>query len=348
MGRRDGKTEKATPRRKSEARKEGQIPRSQEIAVAASLLATLAALRIFAADGFTTLADETSMLFANAPTQVSDLGRITPGLLRIGAGMLAPFVIVSGVVVFASQVAQVGFTVKPKAAKPSLKKLSPKQGLEKLRPSKGGWELLKTALKLGLLIGVVIGPIRGWMAYIGQPWNMGSGLGLTGELIATVFLRGAGLAAVIALADYLWSRRTIDRDTRMSKQDVKQEHKSSEGDPLVRSKRRQRAQEISRNRMLRDVASADVVVTNPTHLAIALRYTAGEPAPKVLAKGADHLAARIRKIAHRNGVQVIEDKPLARALYPKVKVGGFVPTALFEGVAVVLATAYRRYGKAIA
>jgi flagellar biosynthetic protein FlhB len=117
---------------------------------------------------------------------------------------------------------------------------------------------------------------------------------------------------------------------------------------MIRAKRRQRASEMSRNRMLRDVAMADVVVTNPTHLAIALRYSDGDAAPRVVAKGADHLAAKIRGIAYRSGVQVIEDKSLARALYRRVRIGGYVPAALFEAVAIVLATAYRRYGKVMA
>ena len=348
MGRRDGKTEKASPRRKAEARKQGQIPRSQEIAVAASLLATLATLQIFGVDGFASLRDETALVFANLPTKTDEMGRIVPGLVDIGLRMLVPFGTVAVVVAFVSQVVQVGFSAKVKAARPSLKKLSPKQGMERLRPSKSVWELAKTAAKLGLLVAVVIGPVREWVERVGEPWGMDSGLDVTGGLISTVLLRGAALACLIAAADYLWNRRTTNRDMRMSKDEVKREHKDAEGDPMVRARRRQRAAEMSRNRMLRDVAMADVVVTNPTHLAIALRYRQGDAAPRVVAKGADHLAAKIRGIAYRHGVQVIEDKPLARAMYSRVKVGAYVPAALYEAVAVVLATAYRRYGRVIA
>lgn len=134
----------------------------------------------------------------------------------------------------------------------------------------------------------------------------------------------------------------------MSMQEVKQEHKDSEGDPLVKSQRRRRAVELSRNRMLRDVALADVVITNPTHFAVALRYADGEGAPRVVAKGADKLAAKIRGLAHRHGVLVTENKPLARALYRRCKVGHYVPAALYEAVAVVLAVAYRRRGRVAA
>lgn len=347
MGRRDGKTEKASARRRSEARKKGQIARSQEVPVAAMLLATVVALQMFGLSGFAALRGETALLFSNLPTSPEQLGLVVPRLLRTGVGILAPFVAVGLCVAFVSQVAQVGFSVKPGAAKPSLKKLSPRQGLERLRPSKSAWDLVKTACKLGLLVAVVIGPIREWTMLVTQPWGMESGLATAGSLVSTVLLRAAGLAAVVACADYAWSRWTTARDMRMSKDEVRREHKDSEGDPLIRAKRRQRAMDMSRNRMLRDVTNADVVVTNPTHLAVALRYADGDAAPRVVAKGADHLAARIRKVAYRNGVQVIENKPLARVLYRQVKVGGYVPAALFEAVAVVLATAYRRYGRVI-
>jgi flagellar biosynthetic protein FlhB len=129
---------------------------------------------------------------------------------------------------------------------------------------------------------------------------------------------------------------------KMSKQELKEEYKSSEGDPMVRSARRQRAREMSRNRMIFDVGIADVVVTNPTRLAIALKYEDDEPAPRVVAKGANKLAAKIRAEARRNGVPVIEDKPLARALFRRIKIGHFIPGNLFEAVAAVLAVAYRR------
>lgn len=348
MGRRDGKTEKASAKRRSEARKQGQIPRSQEVAVAATLLATLVTLQVFGVSGFTTLRSETALLFANLPTDTADLGRLTPTLFTLGLQVLLPFLAVGIVTAFVSQVVQVGFSIKTEAAKPSLKKLSPKQGLARLRPSKSLWELVKTGAKLGLLAAVVMGPVREWTTQVGQPWSMDSGLERTGALAVTILLRGAGLAALIAAADYLWNKRTTDRDMRMSKDEVRREHKDSEGDPMIRAKRRQRAADMSRNRMLREVATADVVVTNPTHLAIALRYSDGDAAPRVVAKGADHLAAKVRKIAYRSGVQVIEDKPLARALYRRVKIGGYVPAVLFEAVAIVLATAYRRYGKVMA
>lgn len=348
MSRRDGKTEKATGRRRSEARRSGQIARSQEIPVAASLFAATATMWVVGGPAFATLRDETALLFANLPSTPERLGALSGGLARIGVATLLPFVVVGVIVTLAVQVAQVGPTFKPKAAALKLSRLSPKQGLERLRPSKSLWEVGRTAVKLGLLVAVVAGPVRDWSEELAGAVPLGVGLQRTGDLAATVLLRSAALAAVVAAADYLWQRRTVARDMRMSKDEVRREHRENEGDPLLRSRRRQRAAELSRNRMLRDVAGADVVVTNPTHLAVALRYRQGDPAPAVVAKGADHLAGKIRAIAYRHGVQVIEDKPLARALHQQVRVGGRVPSVLFEAVAVVLATAYRRSGRVLA
>jgi flagellar biosynthetic protein FlhB len=157
-----------------------------------------------------------------------------------------------------------------------------------------------------------------------------------------IVIRAAGLAIVIAGADYTVTRFRHNKEMKMTKQEMREEFKTSEGDPHVRAARRQRAREMSRNRMIFDVANADVVVTNPTRLAIALKYEPDEVAPRIVAKGANKIAAKIRAEARRNGVPLIENKPLARSLYRRVKVGGFVPANLFEAVAAVLAVAYRR------
>lgn len=160
-----------------------------------------------------------------------------------------------------------------------------------------------------------------------------------------ILLRATALAAVIAIADLIYQRRRLDKQIRMTKDEVKREFKDSEGDPQLRAARRRRAGELSRNRMMRDAASADVLLVNPTHLAVALRYDPIDGAPKVVAKGADRIADKLRTIAARNGIPITADKPLARALFRRCKVGQHVPAALYEAVAVVLAVAYRRSGR---
>lgn len=344
MGRFDGKTEKATPRKRREARSEGQVARSQEVPVAVSLLVAFVAFRLVAPASFRVIGDRSAALFAGATGDTLPIPLIREAVLTIGIVGVAPFLLVAVIAGVGAGAAQVGLQVTPKAAKPKWSKISPKQGLERLRPSVAGWELVRSGLKLGLLALVVIGPIGDFIDSLDRARPMGEALEHTVAAVFTILIRALLLALIIAGADYAVNRYRHEKQLKMSKEDIKQEHKNSEGDPLLKNARRRRAAELSRNRMLLEVGRADVVLTNPTHLAIALKYEDGMPAPKVLAKGADKLAAKIRREAYRHGIPVIEDKPLARALYRKVKVGGYIPGALYEAVAVVLATVYRRRG----
>lgn len=342
MGRFDGKTEKATPQRRRRARREGTVARSQEVGVAASLVAAALALGAFGSHGARVFAEETRFLLSTAGVELT-LHDVGASVGRVTLHVLGPVLAVTTVAAVASGVAQAGLRITPKAAQPKLSNLSPKKGLQRLAPAKAGWELARTALKLGLLLALVWAPLRRWSEEFGGR-SLDAGLGDTLSQAWTLLLRAVALALVVAAADYAWNRHRTAKELRMSKDDVRREHKDSEGDPLVKGHRRRRQQELSRNRMLRDVATADVVVTNPTHLAIALRYADGEAAPRVVAKGANRLAAKIRTIAYRNGVLVTENKPLAQALYRRCKLGQYVPAALYEAVAVVLALVYRRRG----
>jgi flagellar biosynthetic protein FlhB len=255
---------------------------------------------------------------------------------------LVPFLLAATIFGIAGGVAQVGFTLAPKAAKPKLSNLSLKKGLNRFKASVFMWELIKAVGKVGLLVAFIWGPLMAWMDRLGEPLGIADAIDFTGDQVWAIVLRAAGLAVVIAGADYGVTRFRHVKEMKMTKQEMREEYKSSEGDPHVRSARRARAREMSRNRMIFDVAHADVVVTNPTRLAIALKYDPEEPAPRIVAKGANKIAAKIRAEARRNGVPLIENKPLARMLYRKAKVGGFVPANLFEAVAAVLAVAYRR------
>lgn len=240
---------------------------------------------------------------------------------------------------------QVGFRITPKAAKPKLSKLSPKQGAEKLKPKRATWELVRALTKLGMLFAIASIPLSSWAESMGRGRSLSAGLEALFDEAWLLLLSAMVLALFIAVADYAWQRHSHEKKLKMTKHEVKQEHKQDEGDPQIKQARRQRMRELSRNRMLAEVPKADVVVTNPTHLAVALRYSPDEPAPRVVAKGADHLAQKIRSIAYRHGVTVTEDKALARALYRQCKLDQFVPAALYEAVAVVLALAYRRSGR---
>lgn len=269
----------------------------------------------------------------------------TAALQQSVTTMLQPLPALMGILMAAGVAAclsQVGFIFATKAARPKLSHLSPRRGLERFKPGPALWELVRSSAKLGLLGVLLMGPVRSWMDSVSERKNLTGSLDDTLAQIFVVLWRVVLLAIVVAAADYAWNRRRMTKQTNMTKQEVKQEHRQTEGDPHIKAARRSKALAMSRNRMLINVAGADVVITNPTHLAIALVYEADSPGPKVVAKGADRMAAKIRKEAYRHGVMVTENKPLARELYRRCRVGGYVPSALFEAVALVLAMVYRR------
>lgn len=344
MSRSQERTEKPTERKKRESRREGRVAKSQEVGSAVSLLGLLLSLRLVVPSVGRALADRTQSVLSQSGS--GDIGGVAgANVLSMFIIGLVPFLGLAAVLAAAGGIAQVGFLYAPKAIKPKLSHLSLKKGLNRFKPAVFGWELVKTVLKLGLLIAVIWGPITSWIDRLGSPLGLTDALGSTGEQVWGLVLRATILALGIAGADYAVTRLRTSKELKMTKQEMKEEVKHSEGNPMMKAARRRRAMEMSRNRMITEVATADVVVTNPTHLAIALRYDTSEGAPRVLAKGANKLAAKIRREAYRNGITVLEDKPLARTLYRRVKVGHFVPTTLFEAVATVLAVAYRRRGR---
>jgi flagellar biosynthetic protein FlhB len=254
---------------------------------------------------------------------------------------VVPILAVAVVMAIAGGLLQSGFTLAPLALKPKFSHLNPSKGLQRFKPSTMWWEGARATLKLGLLALVVYGPINEARNRMGEAQGLGWWLDFLGDQAYAILLRAAILAVTIAAVDFAFNKRKHIKQMKMSKQEVKQEHKDMEGDPHIKGARRRRAQEMSRNRMISNVATADVVITNPTHYAVALKYQMGEPAPRVVAKGMGRMALKIRKEAYRNGVLVKQDPPLARAIYRTCKVGASVPSALYEAVAVVLAAAFR-------
>lgn len=348
MSDKNGKTEQATPRRLKEARDEGQIARSQEVAVALSLLSALIVGLALGPAVWKLWREQLTMLLSLQAGEGELRAILTGSAVRMTIAVVPAVAVAGAFAGFVSNVAQVGLKARPKAARPKLSRVSPKNGLQRLKPSTSLWELGRTSAKLALVTGVVWAPLRSWQEQVDDGWTFASGLSTTGGVLRTIFVRVIAVSLLVAAADYAWNRRKMNRDLRMSKDEVKRDVKEQAGDPMLRSRRSQRARELSRNRMMASVAHADVVVTNPTHLAVALRYVPSEPAPRVVAKGADRAAARIRADARRHGVMVTENVPLARALYRRAKVGDFVPQALFEAVALVLAMVYRRRASAAA
>lgn len=340
---RDQRTEKPTPRRLREARREGRLPRSPEIGSYVALLAAtwLLPLTVRSATG------KAQELFAALPAVITRPDVTTAlHLLRqtLIAGMTAAAPLVLGMLLIglAASSAQGGVHLATKAARPKLSRLNPLKGFRKIFGASGAIEAVK-ALVRAAVIGLI-----GWRSVQHVVTDLTSHGSLSldaavGTTVTTILQLARWTAVtglVLAAADYAIKRRQVMRTLRMTKQEVREEHRQSEGDPQLRSAIRSRQMSLSRNRMMREVASADVVVVNPTHVAVALRYRPGDAAPVVVARGAGVVAARIRREAEEHRVPMVSDVPLARTIYKMCRVGDPVPADLYEAVARVLAFVY--------
>lgn len=344
MSSKDGRSEKATPQRRRKAKQEGQVARTQEAAVAGSFLGMVTVLAVAGRSMIERATGDMSGIIATSNAQDA-LAAAGPRALALGAGLAGPFLFAAVVVGTLAGIAQVGVKFNGKLLKPKANRLSPKKGMEKFKPKQAGWELLRTVLKLGAVFVVVWPSLSSWREHIQNDRTLAGAVERLSGTYGGIILRATILALVIALLDFAFQKQKNEKEMMMSRQDIKREFRDSEGDPYQKATRRRRAQEMSRNRMIKDVASADVLVANPTHVVVALRYDPAEGAPRVIAKGSDLLADKLKTIARRNGVPVTTNVPLARALFKRCKVGHHIPSELYEAVAVVLALAYRRTGR---
>jgi flagellar biosynthetic protein FlhB len=341
------RTEKATPRRREKARERGQVARSLEVN-SALLLAVGLTLLIALGGHFTRVLGENSRyLFGQAHVIRSDnpaaISTLLVGNLLALAKALAPLVGALLLAGIAANVAQVGLHVTPHALVPKPEKLNPITGLKRFFEARAFFDLAKHLVKIILIGWIAYLTLAGLMARLGAtpllpiPAIVAVGKRGFAELMARLLI----VMFMLALIDWIWQRYQHEKNLKMSKYEVRQELKDIEGDPQIKARIRGLQLEMARKRMLADVPRADVVITNPTHYAVALRYERGAAAPVVLAKGRDALAEIIKKIARRARVPVIENKPVAQALYRQVEVGQMIPESLYQTVAEILAYIYR-------
>jgi flagellar biosynthetic protein FlhB len=261
---------------------------------------------------------------------------------------LLPILGVAYFVGLAVNVAQVGMVVSLQSANPDWTRVSPAKGFERMFSARGTVELLKGIAKM-LMIGIICWTVvTGNLAHIIQSATLPLPmfLSIIGQIIWDIAIRVAVLLAIIAGADYVFQKMQYEKMMRMSREEMKQESKQQEGDPLIKRRIRMKQRELAKNRMMHDVPKADVVITNPTHFAVALMYDPKTmSAPRVVAKGTDEVAQQIKRIAQESSVPLVENRQLARELYKTVKLGKDVPSHLFRAVAEVLAFIYRTYGK---
>lgn len=341
------RTEQATPRRRQEARRRGQVARSAELSSVAVFLAVVLMLKAVSESALQGAMD--SMRFALTNLKHTEF---SPALaLSFVSGCLAPagkaFLPVIGVAMVVGVVVnllQVGvmFTAEPLA--PNWARLNPVSGFMRLVSRRALVESAKTLMKVLLIGWLTFSAVRADAAMLLRTGEIDPliVLMLVGQLLYKVAWRVGLAMLVLAVLDYAFQRYEHEKSLRMTKEEVKQELKQTEGDPQIRARIRARQQAIARRRMMQAVPKADVVVTNPTHYAVALQYDASKmTAPTVVAKGMNLLALRIREIAQQHGVPIVENPPLAQSLYRNVDIGQQIPPELYQAVAEVLAYVYR-------
>jgi flagellar biosynthesis protein FlhB len=353
----EDKTEKPTPKRKAEARKQGQIAKSQDLSGA---LVVLAGLFTVGATGASMvqrmssgISDSLSSASGRDPVTMSKLGDL---LIKNGTNIVwcvAPIVgvcMLTGVVV---NLAQVGIKPKTKALKPNFKRLNPQTGIKRIVGKDGLVELVKNLIKISVVSAIVLSAllphITEYAAMVGvSPLQLG---GSIASLVKGIAMRAAFAYLLIGVVDYFYQRYKVGKELKMTKEEVKEESKGQDLPAEVKGAIRRKQRETARARMMADVPTADVIVTNPTHYSVALKYDGESAAPIVIAKGQDLIALKIREIAADADVAIVPDPPLARSLHDTVEVGQQIPEDLFQAVAQILAYVYRvagrrRYGAA--
>lgn len=336
------KTEKATPKKRQDARKkEGMVAKSQDLTTGVLFFAACLVLRVWGPYVFKEigmLLQGTIAAAGHASGASSAVAALSGGIVRVML-LLAPLVMALGAIAFLITAIQVRFYFTPSAIKFKGNRINVLQGIKRMFSPKTFVELFKSLLKFSLIALVAYLSIK--EGYIRLHGMSGAG---AAELFATymnlVFAMAIKVSAVMLLIgglDYGYQRYEFEKSIRMTKAEIKQEFKQAEGDPNLRGAIRARMRQLARQRMMSDVQKAAFVIANPTHLAIALEYHRGMAAPKVVAKGMNLIALRIIEEAEKHGVPVVEDKPLARAMYKMVEVGWDIPPDLYKAVAEVLA-----------
>lgn len=343
---RSQQTEEATPRRKQKAREEGQIASSKELSAALQFCAAVMMLSVAAPTVYAGLMAMMRGMFELAFRDEVGLGR----LQALGSDLLTgplSFVWTFGAMLLAigllSHMAQTGFAITTKRLQPDIKRLNPLKKAQQL-PSENSAQAFKAAVLLPLAGVVFYYIVKGDLElFLALPrLGLESGSLVVFEALRQLLTQAAVLLVALGAFDFWRQRQKMDKQLKMSKHEVRQEYKDLEGDPHIKARLRRLQREMMRKRMMSDVPKATVVVTNPTHYAVAIRYAPEEgAAPMVLAKGADHLALKIREVADVHEIPIVENKPLAQALYKGTEIGQQIPVELYRAVAEILAYIYR-------
>lgn len=349
------KTEEATTKKLEDARKEGQVSKSQELTTALGLLGLFVALKAFAG----TIGNNFLELFYEAYGGISTI--IIEGFdLNIVGALFQKYIVkimlialpifaVAFAVAFISNVMQVKWKVTGKPLMPKLSKINPISGFKKIFSLDKVMELIKSIAKIVIIIIMAYSTMKdkvGELQLLYQLGNLQSAIVLVGDEIINFGLKVSAFFLVVGFADLIYQKLKFKKDMRMTKQEVKDEYKQTEGDPQIKGKIKQKMREASQRRMMQRLPEADVVITNPTHFACAIKYDKDvASAPVLLAKGADYVAAKIKEAAREHDIPIVENKPLARMLYYNVELEQEIPAELYQMTAEVLAYVYNLKNK---
>lgn len=347
------KTEPATAKKLKDARDDGKVTKSRELTAAFDLIVLFLVLKIFISFVGERLVGIFDYVYSRMPdflkinsTSVSSVAAshyMADILLQMLLTML-PFLLFGFVITFLVSVVQVGWKVTGKPLKPDLNKFNPINGFKRIISKDSLFELLKSIIKIAVIFWVAYSRVKNHKEelFILYEIPLNQAIALIGSVIIDTGLYISIVYLVIGFADFAYQKHKFNEDMKMTKQEVKDEFKNTEGDPQIKGRQRRKMQETSQRRMMHDVPKADVVITNPTHLAVAVKYDADvNAAPIVLAKGEEYVAQRIKEVARENNIEIVENKPLARMLYHNVDIGAEIPPELYQAVAEVLATIYK-------
>lgn len=346
------KTEPATAKKLKEAREEGQVAKSKELTAAFDLIVLFLVLKVFISmigEGFVNVFNYAYKLMPDLLSQfaMEMSPRAISGLfIEICKQMLSiawPFFVFGFAITLVISIMQVGWKISGKPLQPKLDRFNPVNGFKRIFSKDSVFELVKSIVKIAVIIYIAYSSIKDHAddLFILYDISLWQAVALCGDIVINTGLKISLVYLVVGIADFIFQKFRFNEEMKMTKQEVKDEYKNTEGNPEIKGKQRQRMREASRRRMMQDVPKADVVITNPTHLAIAIKYDPEENrAPIVLAKGEDYLAQKIKELARESNVEIVENKPLARMLYANVDVGGEIPPELYQAVAEILAMVY--------
>lgn len=347
------KTEPATDKKLRDARDEGKVAKSKELTAAFDLIVLFLVLKVFMSFVGEKLLGFFSYIYNRMPDFLNeiqkDMSSVTVRnfmndiILQFLLTCL-PFFIFGVVVIILVSIVQVGWKVTTKPMAPKLDKFNPINGFKRIFSKDAIFELIKSVIKIGVILYMAYSSIKSHQndIFILYELPLKRAVALVGDIIINTGLKISIVYLIVGIVDYIYNKHKFNEDMKMTKQEVKDEFKNTEGDPAIKGQQRKRMQEASQRRMMQDVPKADVVITNPTHFAVAIKYDADtNQAPVVTAKGQDYVAMKIKEIARDNNIRIVENKPLARMLFHNVELGAEIPPELYQSVAEILAMIYK-------